>query len=212
MSFGEPHNPYGPPPQQPPAGPPYGYPQQGPPPGAPPQGYGTPPAPPYPQQGYPQYPGGDPQYPGGHPGGPLTMPGITRAAQILLGVLALAHAIIAGSYVWVLSRWDEEMLEAGVTGDADAERYADLGKGVVVFFLGLATVFTLLGVALLLQYAKGGNGVRVCSIVYASFAIVTGIFMLAAWGLGLVIIAVAVLVIVFCAKRATADWFRRPRY
>ncbi|WP_425245765.1 hypothetical protein [Streptomyces sp. NEAU-NA10] len=223
MSFGEPNNPYGPPsqqppaPQQPPAGPGYGYPQQGPPPGAPQQGYGVPQAPPpypqqqYGQQPYPQYPG-DPQFQGGYPAGPLTMPGITRAARILLGVIALAHAVIAGSYLWVLSRWDQEMREAGVTGDPDAEQFADLGKGVVIFFLGLATVFTILGVVLLLQYAKGGNSVRVCSIVYGSFAIITGIFMIAAWGLGLIVIAVAVLLIVFSAKRATADWFRRPRY
>lgn len=218
MSFGEPNNPYGPPPQQPqapqqpPVGPGYGHPQPGPPQGAPPPGYGVPQAPPYPQQGYPQYPGGDAQYPGGYPGGPLTMPGITRAARILLGVVVLAHLIVAGSYLWVLSRWDQEMVEAGVTGDPDAERFADLGKGVVVFLMGLAAVFALLGVALLLQYAKGGNGVRVCSIVYGSFAIVTGIFMIAAWGLGLVLMAVSILLIVFSAKRATAEWFRRPRH
>jgi hypothetical protein len=104
------------------------------------------------------------------------------------------------------------MLEAGITGDAEAERYADLGKGVVVFFLGLAAVFAILGVVLLLQYAKGGNGVRVCSIVYASFAIVSGIFSLALYGLGLLIMIISVLVIVFAAKRTSAEWFRRPRY
>ncbi|MFF8969606.1 hypothetical protein [Streptomyces sp. NPDC014995] len=219
MSFGEPNNPYGPPPQQPaapqqpPAGPGYGHPQQGPPPGAPPQGYGAPPYPQqYPQhQQYPQFPG-DPQFAGGHPGGPLTMPGITRAARIMLGLVALSHLIVAGAYGWVLSRWDEEMAKAGITGDAQAEGYADLGKGVVVFLMGLATVFALLGVALLFQYAKGGNGVRVCSIVYGSFAIVTGIFMLSAYGLGLLIMAVAILLIVFSAKRDTAAWFRRPRH
>jgi hypothetical protein len=73
-------------------------------------------------------------------------------------------------------------------------------------------VFAILGLVLLLQYAKGGNGVRVCSIVYGSFAIVTGIFMLAAWGLGVILIAVSILLIVFSAKRATKEWFLRPRY
>ncbi|MFJ9718311.1 hypothetical protein ACIRPQ_20570 [Streptomyces sp. NPDC101213] len=217
MSFGEPNNPYGPPPQQPPAAPGYGHPQQPPAPG-----HGVPQAPPYqqpyqqqpyPQQAYPQYPGGDPYFQGGqHPGGPGRMPRPTRVAQVLMGVIALAHLIVAGSYVWVLSRWDEEMLKAGVTDDPDVERYADLGKGIVVFMAGLATVFAVLGVVLLLQYAKGGNAVRVCSIVYGSFAIVTGIFMLTAWGLGLILIAVSILVIVFCAKRESAGWFRRPRY
>ncbi|GGW84062.1 hypothetical protein GCM10010297_00760 [Streptomyces malachitofuscus] len=196
MSFGDPNNPYGQPPQQPPAGPGYGYPQQ---PGAPQQGYGYPSAPPVSQP-----------YGGGYV--PTQMPGITRAAQILLAVIAVAHVLIAAAYGKALGEWDETMLEAGITGDAEAERYADLGKGVVVFFLGLAAVFAILGLVLLLQYAKGGNGVRVCSIVYASFAIVSGIFSLALYGLGLVIMIVSILVIVFAAKRTSAEWFRRPRY
>ncbi|MFC9908981.1 hypothetical protein [Streptomyces sp. NPDC059862] len=204
MSFGDPNNPYGhgQPPQQPQApAPGYGYPQQTPP-GAPPQGYGYPAAPPVQQP-----------YGGGYmPGAPAQMPGITRASQIMLGVIALAHAVIAVLYGVALGQWDETMAEAGVTGDSEAEAIADLGKGVVVFFLGLATVFAILGLALLLQYAKGGNGVRVCSIVYGSFAIVTGIFMIAAYGIGLIIIAISILVIVFSAKRASAEWFRRPRY
>ncbi|MET7292130.1 hypothetical protein ABZS79_08300 [Streptomyces griseoloalbus] len=196
MSFGDPNNPYGQPPQQPPPGPGYGYPQQ---PGAPQQGYGYPTAPPVSQP-----------YGGGYV--PTQMPGLTRAAQILLAVIAVAHVIIAGVYGKALSEWDQTMFEAGITGDAEAERYADLGKGVVVFFLGLAAVFAILGVVLLLQYAKGGNGVRVCSIVYASFAIVSGIFSLALYGLGLLIMIISILVIVFAAKRTSAEWFRRPRY
>ncbi|MFE7647420.1 hypothetical protein NFX46_04380 [Streptomyces phaeoluteigriseus] len=201
MSFGEPNNPYGPPPQQPPNTPGYGVPQ-------------TPsyPQQPYPQQAYPQQPY-PPQYPGGyHPGGPAEMPRPTRVAQILVGVIALAHAILAGAYVYFLTQWDEVMTEAGITGDAEAERFADLGKGVVVFFLGLASVFAILGLVLLLQYAKGGNTVRVCSIVYSSFAIVTGIFMLAYWGLGLLLMAVSIVAIVLSAKRESAAWFQRPRY
>ncbi|MEU0441531.1 hypothetical protein ABZ202_17475 [Streptomyces sp. NPDC006186] len=191
MSFGDPNNPYGQPPQQP-AAPGYGQPQQ-------PAGYGYPAAPPA-QQPYGMAP-------------VLTqMPGITRAAQIMLGLVALAHAVIAGLYVYTLSIWDETMREAGVSGDAEAERFADIGKGFVVFLLGLAAVFALLGVILLLQYAKGGNAVRVCSIVYGSFAIVTGIVMIAAWGLGLIIMVVAILLIVFAARRPSADWFRRARY
>jgi cytochrome c biogenesis protein CcdA len=140
------------------------------------------------------------------------MPGITKAARIMLGLVVLAHVIIAGMYVWVLSRWDQEMADAGISGDSEAERFADLGKGVVVFFVGLAAVFAVLGLVLLLQYAKGGNAIRVCSIVYGSFAIVTGIFTLAVYGLGLLIMIAAILLIVFASKRASAEWFRRPRY
>ena len=218
MSFGEPNNPYGPPPPQPPAAP--GHPQQPPPPAAPgygfPQqppapGYGVPQAPPYQQQPYPQYPGGAP-FPGGHPGGPLEIPRLTRVAQILVGVIAVAHAVLAVTYIYYLTQWDKVMAEAGITGDAEAEQWADLGKGVVAFFMCLAAVFAILGLVLVLQYGRGGNGVRVSSIVYGSFAIVTGIFTIAYWGLGLLLIAVSILVIVFCAKRESADWFRRPRH
>ncbi|MER7570519.1 hypothetical protein [Streptomyces sp. NPDC126514] len=198
MSFGEPNSPYGPPPQQPHPG--YGYPQQGQPPGVPPQGYG----------GYPAAPPVSQPYGGGY--GPTQMPGITRAAQILLGVIALCHIVIAAVYGVALADWDQTMLEAGITGDAEAERYADLGKGVVVFFLGLAAVFAILGLVLLLQFAKGRNGVRVCSIVYASFAIVSGVFALGIYLLGLLIMIVAILVIVFAAKRSSGEWFKRPRY
>ncbi|CAM5541779.1 hypothetical protein STENM223S_05152 [Streptomyces tendae] len=194
MSFGDPNNPYG----QPQGGqqPNYGYPQQ--PQGQP--GYGYPQAPPV-QQPY-----------GGYGPGPTEMPGITRAAQIMLAVVAAAHLIVAAVYAYNLSQWDEVMLEAGVTGDSEAERFADLGKGIVVFFLALAAVYAVLGLVLVLQYAKGGNAVRVCSIVYGSLAIVTGIFTLALYGLGLLIMIVSILLIVFAAKRATAEWFRRPRY
>ncbi|MEU3099916.1 hypothetical protein ABZ690_35795 [Streptomyces sp. NPDC006967] len=196
MSFGDPNNPYGQPPQQPPAGPGYGYPQQ---PGAPQQGYGSPAAPPVSQP-----------YGGGY--APVQMPGITRAAQILLAVIAVAHVVIAAVYAVALADWDEVVLEAGIRGGTDAEEFADLGKGVIVFFIGLAAVFAILGLVLLLQYAKGGSSVRVCSIVYASFAIVSGIFALGMYGLGLLIWVVSILVIVFAAKRASAEWFRRPRY
>ncbi|MFF3936163.1 proline-rich domain-containing protein [Streptomyces phaeofaciens] len=211
MSFGEPNNPYGPPqpaPQQPPA-PGYGYPGQ-----PPQQGYGAPQAPGYGQQPYPQYPG-DPGFQGGYPGGPVgpfAMPSLARAAQIMLGIVVFAHVIVAGGYAYVLSVWDKEMDKAGVSGNADAEKVADLGKGVIVFLVGLAAVFAILGLILLLQWTKGGNGVRVCAIVYGSFAIVTGIFMIAAWGLGIVLMVVSILLIVFSAKRVTAEWFRRPRY
>ncbi|MEU9735778.1 hypothetical protein [Streptomyces sp. NPDC048002] len=200
MSFGEPNSPYGPPPHQQPQAPGYGYPNQAPP-GMPPQGYGAYPSAPPMQQGY--------GYP---PAGPAQMPGITRAAQIMLGIIVLAHAVIAGLYVYTLSVWDETIAEAGLSSDSQAQELADLGKGIIVFLLGLAAVFALLGLALVFQYAKGGNGVRVCSIVYGSFAIITGIFMIAAWGIGLLIIAVAILLIVFAAKRTTAEWFNRPRF
>ncbi|MGD6743770.1 RDD family protein [Streptomyces sp. BH106] len=106
MSFGDPNNPYGQQPQQPPQGSPYGqqppqpagYPQQAPQ-GVPPQGYGYPqqqPAQPYgyPQQqpgqpygAYPQGPGGPGGYfPQSGPGAPASM-GRRFGGRLIDGVL-----------------------------------------------------------------------------------------------------------------------------
>ncbi|CAM5559020.1 hypothetical protein STENM223S_11549 [Streptomyces tendae] len=111
MSFGDPNNPYGQPPQQPQPGLGYGYPQQ---PGQPAQpGYGYPAAPPV----------GQP-YGGGYV--PTQMPGITRAAQILLAVIAVAHVIIAAVYGVALAQWDELVEPANVLLMADGSvRLAD---------------------------------------------------------------------------------------
>ena len=146
MSFGDQHNPYG----QPPAAP---YPQQAPQPGQP---YA-----PYPQQA---------GYPGG-PAVPMVMPGLTKAARIMMHVIASIHLLITL----------------------------------------LALVFAVIGFVLAARYGKGGKGVRIGSIVYASFGIVSGFFNITTWGLGLVVLVLSILVIVFCAKRASAEWFQRPR-
>ncbi|GAA2930264.1 hypothetical protein GCM10020221_27560 [Streptomyces thioluteus] len=186
MSFGDQNNPYGQPPQ---AGPGYGYPQQG---GQP---YGA-----YPQQG-------------GYnamPPVPAEMPGLTKAARVFMWIIAVAHIGIAAVYGVAMAAFDDAVKKND--SDQDLEKFADFGKGVIAFFVVLAAVFAVVGIILALRYASGGNGVRVGSIVYASFGIVSGIFNIGAWGLGLVVFILAILTIVFCAKRASAEWFQRPRY
>ncbi|ORT59560.1 hypothetical protein [Streptomyces sp. CB03238] len=195
MSFGDPNNPYGQPQGQP-QQPGYGYPQQGQP--AQPQqpGYGYPAAPP------------PPAYGGGYPGGaPMAMPGITKAARIFLYVIVVCQIVVAGMYGYTLSEFDKAASES--LSGTDAEAFADLGKGVLGFLLVLSLVFAALGLALALKYANGGNGVRVCSIVYGSFAIVSGIFTIP---VGLITLIVAILLIVFAAKKDSAAWFQRPRH
>ncbi|MBZ4320848.1 hypothetical protein [Streptomyces huiliensis] len=194
MSFGQQNNPYGQPPQ---AG--YGYPQQ----------------PGMPYAAYPQ--GGDP-YAGMAPV-PAEMPGITKAARIFLWVIAAVHVAVAGLMVaGYAAVKDEEGKHTGETvttrnGDTvDAETAFGLARGLLAFLGGLAAVFAIIGIILAIRYAKGRNGVRVGSIVYASFAIISGIFTIGAWGLGLVTLVLAILTIVFCAKRASAQWFQRPRF
>jgi uncharacterized RDD family membrane protein YckC len=95
MSFGDPNNPYGQQPEQPPQGgaPGYGYPQQAPE-GVPPQGYGYPQQPPQgvPPQGYgyPQQPSGQAGY--GYPAPP---PGTLQANNGYINVPRLGTVEIA---------------------------------------------------------------------------------------------------------------------
>ncbi|MEV4744008.1 hypothetical protein [Streptomyces sp. NPDC049555] len=198
MSFGQPNNPYGPPPQQPPA-PGYGYPQQAPPP------YGA----------YPQAPGGYPM-----PQGPVAMPGLTKAANVLMYVIAAIHVVVAGFFAYAANRIGDAVRDAGTNGTVttargdtvDVDTIADVSKGVISFFVALAAIFAIIGFILAARYGKGRNGVRVGSIVYASFGIISGIFTLGVYGLGLITFVGSILVIVFAAKRTSAEWFQRPRY
>ncbi|MGK5642652.1 hypothetical protein ACSNOK_30710 [Streptomyces sp. URMC 126] len=194
MSFGQQHNPYGQPPQ---AG--YGYPQQ----------------PGMPYAAYPQ--GGDP-YAGMAPV-PAEMPGITKAARIFMWVIAGLHVIVSAWFMVAYAQFKDEVEKhSGETvttrnGDTvDVDAIGDIGKGVMAFFATLALVFAIIGIILAIRYAKGRNGVRVGSIVYASFAIISGLLTTVMLGLGLVTLILAILTIVFCAKRASAEWFQRPRY
>ncbi|MGI5339598.1 proline-rich domain-containing protein [Streptomyces sp. CA-181903] len=196
MSFGQQNNPYGPPPQ---AG--YAYPQQAPYPGQP---YA-----PFPQQGGYH----------GMPPVPAEMPGITKAARIFMWVITTVHVIVSGlmiaAYVAIKDESGKHTGETVTTrnGDTvDAETAFGLARGFVAFLAILAAVFAVIGIILAIRYAKGGNGVRVGSIVYASFAIISGLFTAPAYGLGLLTLVMAILTIVFCAKRASAEWFQRPRY
>ncbi|KNB51577.1 hypothetical protein [Streptomyces caatingaensis] len=183
MSFGDQNNPYG----QPPQAPGYGYPQQG---GQP---YAA-----YPQQGgYAMAPV------------PAEMPGLTKAARVFMWVIAVAHIGIAAIYGVALAAFSDEVKKHD---DVDVQKFGDFGKGLIGFFIVLAAVFAVIGIVLALRYANGGNGVRVGSIVYASFGIISGLVNIGAWGLGLVVFILAILTIVFCAKRASAEWFQRPRY
>ncbi|MGK5731654.1 hypothetical protein [Streptomyces sp. URMC 124] len=201
MSYGDQNNPYGAP-QQAPG---YGYPQQ-------PQG----PVPGQPYAAYPQAHGGY----AGVPQGPQAMPGITKAARVMLYVIAAVHVALIGFFGFVIARIKDTADEVGpgrkvttAQGDeVDVDKLVDVGNGVLGFFILLALVFAAIGIVLAVRYAKGGNGIRVGSIVYASFGIIGGLLTSWAWGLGLITFVLSILVIVFAAKQASAEWFRRPRF
>ncbi|MFE7444986.1 hypothetical protein ACFU7X_31580 [Streptomyces chartreusis] len=205
MSFGDPNNPYGPPPQGQP-----GYPQQ-PPQGQP--GYGYPQGAPQQPPGY-GYPQGQPAYPG-YPGGnmmPVQMPGLMKTARVLLFILAgfqLLFGLIAGIAVGAA-----QDLSNGVGSGDDTDTLAGLGFLVAALLVGLGALSIFLGV----KFKNGGSGIRITTIVYASLMILGGIVNIvngangsATFG-GLISLAIAGIILASMVNSAASAWFNRPRY
>ncbi|MEU6312971.1 hypothetical protein [Streptomyces sp. NPDC047014] len=217
MSFGDPHNPYGQQPSQPPQGQPgYGYPQQAPP-GIPPQsGYA------YPQQAPMGYPGG----PGGYPGGYGEMPGGAKAARVILWILGILQ-LLAGLFVTV----GLALLGAALSGSTSSSANdAGAAAGIMGVIVGVLVIgVSLWPILTAAKMAKGGNGVRISGIIYGSlqvlFAGVGMLINLMALGASensqggltalsvipsLISLALGITVVVGLAK--SGAWFHRPRY
>ncbi len=191
-----PQNPYGQPqqpqqPQQPPQQQPqYGYPPQQQPQQSP-YGYGA--------GGYPSYPG-QPGYPVGME---QQMPGMVKAARVILFVLA-GLQIIVGLF----------MLLGGAAVSNDG---TDSGTGgaliaIALFVLVLAAIGIVLGV----RFSKGAGGVRVGTIVYACLMILGGIGDITRGaGVGVVsaIIAFAIggFLLAAMLQSDSSAWFNRQR-
>ena len=205
MSFGDPNNPYGPPPQGQP-----GYPQQ-PPQGQP--GYGYP-------QGVPQqppaygYPQGQPGYPG-YPGGammPMEMPGLMKTARVFLFILA-GFQIIGGLFAGVAVGALQDVSNGVGSGD-DTDALAGLGFLLAALFIGLGALSIFLGV----KFKNGGSGIRVTTIVYASLMILGGLVNTVNGGGGsstfggLISLAIAGIILASMVNSAASAWFNRPRY
>ncbi|MCH0563948.1 MULTISPECIES: hypothetical protein [unclassified Streptomyces] len=210
MSFGDPNNPYGQPPQQPPAAPGYGYPQQPPPaPGVPPQGYG------YPQQ--PAYPG----FPGANTV-PQTMPGLMVTARVMLYIVA-AVQILIGLFAVYFAATINDVSNAG-EDSFGSNPLSDLGHdgaGIVfviaLLFLGLATLSITLGV----KFTRGGQGIRITTMIYGILGALVGVLILigaanqgSSSGLVSALLWMSFGGIMAAAMIAPSGsaWFARPRY
>ncbi|MET9363330.1 hypothetical protein ABZX93_20775 [Streptomyces sp. NPDC006632] len=202
MSFGDPNNPYGQQPQQganpygqqPGEQPGYGYPQgQQAPQGVPQQGYG------YPQQQY-----------GGAPTGPQTMPGTVSAARVMLWVIAGLQAI--GAVVMTIGAVGMSAAKdrAQARDDVQFQQLADYPVGVLYLIAAFAVAWLVFAIVLAVKFGKGGNGVRVTTMVFAIVTAVLGIYPFVI--VGLIHTVLAILVAVFVGKESGAQWFKRPRY
>ncbi|MET9546715.1 hypothetical protein ABZY36_15580 [Streptomyces sp. NPDC006627] len=208
MSYGDPNNPYGQPPQQPPAAPGYGYPQQVPP-GVPPQqGYG------YPQQ--PAYPG----YPGGNMM-PQSMPGLLVTARVFLFLISAVQILAAIGYLYVAAVANDVSDSADEFGLSGAGDFGDAAAGIFVVIALIAAGFAALSITLGVKFSRGGQGVRITTVVYGALGGILGLiglFIGLDSGLAtavifpLIWVVFAVVITMAPVVPSGTAWFNRPRY
>lgn len=208
MSYGDPNNPYGQPPQQPPAAPGYGYPQQAPP-GVPPQqGYG------YPQQ--PAYPG----YPGGNMM-PQSMPGLLVTARVFLFLISAVQILAAIGYLYVAAVANDVSDSADEFGLSGAGDFGDAAAGIFVVIALIAAGFAALSITLGVKFSRGGQGVRITTVVYGALGGILGLiglFIGLDSGLAtavifpLIWVVFAVVITMAPVVPSGTAWFNRPRY
>ncbi|MGW1375366.1 hypothetical protein ACWD6P_13970 [Streptomyces sp. NPDC002446] len=182
-------NPYGPPPGQQPG---YGYPQQ-----QPPSPYG-----PYPGGAVPAMQPMQPQY-------PTVMPGGVKAARVLLFVLAGLNLIGLVLAVMGLGGVSKASHNASPYAGEDDILAMNIGKGLLIAVIVVIVVFTAAAITLAVQFANGGGGVRVGSIIFGVATIMLSLF---SFPIGLVHTVLGILVLVFVSKDDGNAWFNRPRY
>ncbi|MGW6023218.1 hypothetical protein [Streptomyces sp. NPDC055099] len=207
MSYGDPNNPYGQPPQQPPAAPGYGYPQA--PPGVPPQqGYG------YPQQpAYPGYPGGNMMQ--------QSMPGLLVTARVFLFLISAVQILFAIIYLYVgaiASDAGDSGEDLGLTGMGEA---GDAVAGIAIIGALIAGGLAVLSIMLGVKFSRGGQGVRITTVVYGALGGIVGLIALFVGldsGLATAIIGpliwvtFAVIITIAPVVPSGTAWFNRPRY
>ncbi|MET8542785.1 hypothetical protein ABZW03_19330 [Kitasatospora sp. NPDC004799] len=199
----DPNNPYG----QPPAAPGYGYPQQ-----APPQqaGYGYPQA--APAYGYP--PMAAPQ---------LSMPGLVTTARVLLFIVGGVQTLLAIVYMIIGAAAKDATNELSRTTSDDNPFTAlgDAAAGVLIVVAVLFGLFAALSITLGAKFGKGGNAVRVTTIVYGSLGALVGLLILlgavsGGTAVGLVMallwLAISIIWITAMCVQDGVNWFNRPRY
>ncbi|MEU5778253.1 hypothetical protein ABZ819_33785 [Streptomyces venezuelae] len=207
MSYGDPNNPYGQPPQQPPAAPGYGYPQQGPP--------GVPPQQPY---GYPQ----QPAYPG-YPGGNMmqqSMPGLLVTARVFLFLISAVQILGAIGFLYLAAIANDVSDSADDFGLDDAG-IGDAATGVFVILGLIVGGLAALSITLGVKFSRGGQGVRITTVVYGALGAIVGLIYLFVGldtGLASAIIGpliwltFGVIITLAPVVPSGTAWFNRPRY
>ncbi|MFE4975496.1 hypothetical protein ACFRAR_25770 [Kitasatospora sp. NPDC056651] len=204
----DPNNPYG----QPPAAPGYGYPQQAPP-AAP--GYG------YPQQA-PAY--GQPPVGYGYPpvAAPQSMPGLMMTARVLLFIVG-GTQVLGAVFCLLGAMATKGAMAQSKTSDEGLLAIGDAAAGVLAVIGVVAALAAALSITLGVKFGKGGNSVRITTIVYGSIGALLGLLGLlssfaATEGQGanlfvsVLWVAISVIWIAGVCTRDAVTWFNRPKY
>ncbi|MFE4519506.1 hypothetical protein ACFRMQ_35620 [Kitasatospora sp. NPDC056783] len=197
----DPNNPYG----QPPAAQGYGYPQQAPPPQA---GYG------YPQQA-PGY-----GYPMAAP--PQSMPGLMMTARVLLFIVG-GTQVLAALFCLLGAAAAKGAMDQSNSTDEGLLALGNAAAGVAVVIGVVFALAAALSITLGVKFGKGGNGVRITTIVYGAIGGLFGLFgLLGAFAakegqaanlvVALLWVAISVIWIAGVCTRDAVNWFNRPKY
>ncbi|GGR38189.1 hypothetical protein [Streptomyces roseolus] len=212
MSFGEPNNPYGQPPQGQQPG--YGYPQA--PQGVPQQGnYGYPAAPPVSPYG---------AYPGGPGMVPQSMPGLLTTARVFLYLISAVQIVLGLIYVYVASIASDASDLASDYGSGSDNPFEDIGDFAAGAAIALALVFlglAALSITLAVKFGSGGQGVRITTVIYGALGTIVGaigLFIGLDSGLAtavifpLIWVTFGVIITLAPVVPSGTAWFSRPRY
>ncbi|MEV6960003.1 hypothetical protein AB0M97_12535 [Streptomyces sp. NPDC051207] len=193
MSYGDPNNPYGPPPGQQPHNQGYGYPQQ---PQHPQQGYGYPSAPPVgPYHGAPA---------------PTSMPGTVSTARVLLWVIVGLQLIGVALFAFSAASVEAAKDDATLRDEPAFQQLADYSSGMLWALTAFALAWGVFALVLAVKFGKGGNGLRITTLVFGIITAILGLYPFIL--VGLVHTVLAILIAVFVGNAAGSAWFNRPRY
>ncbi|MGW1541120.1 hypothetical protein ACWCPM_12930 [Streptomyces sp. NPDC002309] len=207
MSFGDPNNPYGAPQGQQPG---YGYPQQ-----------------PAPGHGYPQAPpAGYPGYPGSNMMAPQSMPGLLVTARVFLFIISAVQ--ILGGIIWLyvaafVNDITDTADELSTTSDSPFTfgEGGDMAAGLLVFVALVALSLAALSITLGVKFGKGGQGIRITTVVYGALGTILGLIglfvgldsgMASATIFPLLWVAFGAVITAAPVVPSGTAWFARPRY
>ncbi|MBO1419104.1 hypothetical protein, partial [Streptomyces sp. FH025] len=157
------------------------------------------------------------------PAAPQSMPGLVTTARVLLFVVGGVQTILAIIYLLAaaFAKDATNSLSTTTTDDNPLTALGDAAAGIIAVVAVVAGLFAALSITLGVKFGKGGNAVRITTIVYGSFGALIGLLILAgaisggtAVGMlaGVLWLAISVIWITAMSIRDGVNWFNRPRY